>query len=232
MALENSRLLAASLTAAVLGAACSTPTEATPAPQPQQPAGGIAAETPAAKPQDPQGGTLEERVRDERTKALVAQYLRNAQGLRSNGDLGAAELELLRAKELAPGNDEVITLLRAVHAEQGKPLGTIGTYADQMAKLREIGEERARTSVQTQLQRAEQMSAERNFAGAIEELRVATLTIETKDEMEWGNLRQQVDAAKKEAETRYDEQQRQSQAELNAKQAEELRRQFAEREAR
>ena len=238
MALENSRLLAASLTAAVLGAACSTPTEATPAPQSpptQQPgsgnaSGGAAVSTPTSA-QDPTR-TLEERVRDERNKALVDQYLRNAQALRSNGDLGAAELELLRAKELAPGNESVLTLLNSVMAEQGKPIGTATKWADEMVKRDQIGQDRARTTVQTQLQRAAELSTQRNFAGAVEELRVAALTIQLKDDMDWGGLKKQVDDAKAEAERNYDEQQRQSQAELNQKQAEELRRQFAEREAR
>ena len=231
MALENSRLLAASLTAAVLGVSCSTPTEATPAPQPTT--DNAAAKATPSGTQDPQPGrTLEERVRDERQKALVDNYVRAATALRSNGDLGAAKLELLKAKDLAPGNAEVLSLLSAVQAELGEPAGTITTIGDEFVRIQQIGEERARTTVQTQLQKSQQMMSDRNFAGAIEELRIAALTIQVKDDMDWAGLPQQVQAAKAEAERLYDDQQRQSQAELNQKQAEELRRRYAEAEAR
>jgi hypothetical protein len=221
MALEKSRLLA-SLTAAVLGAACSSTPSDTPPPQPDKGKSGAGA-------QEPQG--VPDRVRDERNNALVQTYLQHAQALRSNGDLGAAELELLRAKELAPGNQEVLSLLRAVAAEQGKPAGTIRDYGEQMQERQKIGEDRARTEVQTRVQKAQQMSTEHNFAGAIEELRIAELTISVKDDMDWGPLPQQVKNAKAEAEKSYDQQQRASQAELNAKQAEEVRRRYQESEA-
>ncbi len=222
MALENSRLLAASLTAAMIGASCSTPTESPQAPPPANP-------TPQ---QDPQGPALADRVRDERAKALLDTYLRAARSLRANGDLGAAKMELLKAKEVAPANEEVLSLLTAVQYELGEPAGRVTTWADEQMRLRQIGEERARTTVQGQLQAAQSMMAQRNFAGAIEELRIAALTIQVKDDIDWQALPEQVAAAKAAAEQGAEEQQRQSQAELNAKQAEQLRQQFAENEAR
>jgi type II secretory pathway component GspD/PulD (secretin) len=231
MALEHSRLLAASLTAAVLGTSCSTPpdsTNPTPNPAAGQASGGAADPTPGQ--QDPQG--LEDKVSQQRRQALVENYLRTAQSLRSNGDLTAAKMELLKAKELSPANDEVRTLLASVQAELGEPIGTITTYAQGQEQLRQIGEERARTSVRTQLQKAEQQKTERNYAGAIEELRIAALAIELKTDLDWADLPQQVKAAQADAERLYDEQQRQSQAQLNAQAAEQLRREYAEAEAR
>jgi type II secretory pathway component GspD/PulD (secretin) len=222
MALEHPRLLAASLTAAVFGASCSTPTDTQAAP----------AERPSATDQDPQGPTLADRVRDERTRALVEHYLTAARTLRSNGDLGAAKMELLKAKELAPANAEVLSLLTAVQYELGEPPGRVTTWADEQLRLQQIGEERARTTVQSQLQNARAMMASSNFAGAIEELRVAALTIDVKPDVDWQDLPQQVRAAQAQAEQLYEEQQRRSQAELNAQQAEQLRRQFLENEAR
>lgn len=225
MALDNSRLLAASLTAAVFGASCSTPSEETARPG--------TSPTPTSSTQDPQAPTtLEDRVREERRQALVTQYLRSAQALRSNGDLGAAKLELLKAKELSPGNQEVLSLLASVQAELGEPAGRVNNYADEQLRLRQIGEERARATVQTQLQKAQQAVADRNYAGAIEELRVAALTIEVKDDVDWQDLPQQVRTAQAEAERLYTDQQRQNQAELNAQQAEQLRRQYVEAEQR
>jgi len=206
----------------MIGASCSTPTESPQAPPPANP-------TPE---QDPQGPTLADRVRDERAKALLDTYLRAARSLRANGDLGAAKMELLKAKEVAPANEEVLSLLTAVQYELGEPAGRVTTWADEQMRLRQIGEERARTTVQGQLQKAQSMMAERNFAGAIEELRVAALTIQVKDDIDWQALPQQVAAAKASAEQGAEEQQRQSQAELNAQQAEQLRRQYAENEAR
>jgi type II secretory pathway component HofQ len=229
MALENSRLLAASLTAAVLGASCSTPTEAPQTPT-QQPA---ATPTPTATPtaQDP-NRTPEERVRDERNQALVENYVRSAQALRSNGDLGAAKIELLKAKQLAPANTEVLTLLNSVMAELGEPVGTLSNISEEWVRLQQIGEERARTDVATRLQNAERKSADRNLAGALEELRLAALSIQMKPDMEWGTLPQQVQTAQQAAERAYDDQQRQAQADVTARQAEELRRRYAEEEAR
>jgi general secretion pathway protein D len=221
MALENSRLLAASLTAAVLGVSCSTSSDAPPM---SGDADGAATKESQGAQQDP--------VQNERRDALVANYLRNAQALRSNGDLGAAKFELLKAKELSPGNQDVLTLLASVQAELGEPVGRINDFADESVRLRLIGEERARTSVQTQLQKAQQMSNEKDYAGAIEELRVAALAIQVKDDMDWGTLPADVAQAQKQAESNYDAQQRQSQAELNSKQAEELRKRYAEAEAR
>ncbi len=229
MALENSRLLAASLTAAVLGASCSTPTEA---PQPQNSTPTESA-SPTGSTQDPQGQAgLEEKVGHERRKALVDHYLLSAQTLRSHGDLPEAKSQLQKANDLMPGNQEVLTLLAAVQAELGEPPGRVVDWATSEQEKMAIGQDRARTAVRNSLQKAQQMSTERNFAGAIEELRVAALTIEIRNDMDWEGLDKQVVTQKEQAEKLYDEQQRASQAAMNAQQAEQLRRQYVENESR
>jgi type II secretory pathway component GspD/PulD (secretin) len=250
MALEPSRLLAASITAAVLGTACSTPSDSMPSSDDgartesagtpttggsSSPAARFAA-TPqnpgrADGSQDPQG-SLEDRVSRERTQALVDNYLRTAQALRANGDLQAAKVELLKAKDLSPANAEVRTLLASVQAELGEPIGTINTFAQEQDALQRIGEERARTTIIGRLQTASDKSAVRDFAGALEELRLASLAIEVSNNIDWQDLPQRVAAAKAEAETQYDEQQRQSQAAKNAEAAAVLQREYAETAAR
>lgn len=238
MAFEHPRLLAASLTAAVLGTSCSTPpesnTESTSPPSDMTAGEPRAGGSGAARSgtQDPRPDTLEGRVSEERRRALVANYLANAQGLRANGKLEAAKSELLKAKELAPGNDEVRTLLASVQAELGEPAGRIVNYQDEQVRLRQIGEERARASVAMQLREAREAMAAKNYAGALEQLRLASLAIELKDDYDWGGLQQQVGEASAEAERLYDEQQRESQARQNADLAERLRRENSEMEAR
>jgi type II secretory pathway component GspD/PulD (secretin) len=229
MALEHPRLLAASLIGLFLATSCSTPPETTtPASSPPT---APAASTPTQEPQQPQ--QPQERVSDERRRALVAKYLSNAQGLRSNGNLEAAKRELLKAKELSPTNEEVLTLLRSVQAELGEPPGRASTYAEEQLRLRQIGDERALANVQAQLQKAQQMMADKNYAGAVDELRVAQLAITAKkDDMDWKDLPSQVEKARVEAEKLYDEQRQQSQAKQNEEAAEQLRRQYAETEAR
>ncbi len=233
MALEHPRLLAASLTAAILGTSCSTPSDSsTPAnpddgnPQAGQPESG----QPAT--QDPVSQGQMDKVQSERRAALIANYLATAQSLRSKGELQAAKLELLRAKELNPNDDLVRQQLAAVQAELGEPAGTIVTYAEEMARLRQIGEQRARVNVEMQLQKAKAAMADKNFAGALEELRLAALTIELKDQVDWMDLPAQVATTKAEAEKAYDEQQRASQAQQTAELAERLRAEYQAKEAR
>lgn len=226
MALEHPRLLAASLIGLFLAASCSTPHESTPASTPTT--APHAASTPTQEPQ----GQQPERVSDERRHALVAKYLSNAQGLRSNGNLEAAKRELLKAKELAPANEEVLTLLRSVQAELGEPPGRVSTYAEEQLRLRTIGEERALANVQAQLQKAQQAMADKNYAGAVEELKVAKLAIDANKDMDWKDLPAQVAKTTTDAEKLYDEQRQQSQAKKNEEAAEQLKRAYAESEAR
>jgi type II secretory pathway component GspD/PulD (secretin) len=227
MALENSRLLAASLTAAVLGASCSTPTEANSTPQDPN----KTAEQPATEPtaQDP---GLEAKVAHERRMALLDQYVRSAQKLRSQGDLREAKSQLLAANELVPGNAEVLSLLGAVQAELGEPIGSQKTWAEMQMELRRIGEDRARQEVRNSLQKAGELAGNKDFAGALEQLRIAAVAIEVKNDMDWEGLDKQVATQRAETETAYDAQQRQSQEAQNAIAAERQRQEFVANEAR
>jgi len=243
MALEHPRLLASSLTVAFLAASCSLPTDGSNEPgiQPISAAsgasdGGVAlTDELLATEQDPQGQQAAQgqgKVAEQRKAVLVANWLDNARKLRMQGELQAAKLELLKAKDMAPANERVRSELAAVQAELGEPIGVLTTYGDEVVRLQKIAEERARSTVQTQLQSARQHMADKDFAGAIEELRRAALAIEIKNDVDWMGLPAQVDAAKAEAERLYDEQQRESQAAENAQLAEQLRREFERNQAR
>lgn len=230
MALEHPRLLAASLTAAILGTSCSTPSDNT-TNAPTDPSGQANANAPQAAPQagaqDPQ-----DRVSDERRAALVAKYLENAETLRAHGNLLAAKSELLKAREFAPANERVLGLLAAVQAELGEPAGTVRMYGDEQMRLRGIAEERMRADVTEKLRKAEGMSSDKNFAGALEELSRATLIVSTKPDMNWADLPQQVANKKAEIEKLYDDQQRATHAAATQELAARLRAEYAEAEAR
>lgn len=239
MALEHPRLLAASLTAAILGTACSTPSDSStdanqqnPSNQPADPA----VADPAAGATDPVASgaqdPMSDKVQAERRAALVQNFLATAQSLRAKGELRAAKMELLKAKELNPNDDQVRTILASVQAELGEPEGLATTYGEEAARLRDIGEQRMRANVEMQIQKAAAAMADRNFAGALEELRIAALTIELKDQVDWQDLPGKVQAAKAEADKAYDAQQRETQAAQNSELAERLRLEFQQKEAR
>lgn len=254
MALEHPRLLAASLTFALLGTSilstsCSTPNDASNEASNGSASAGDSSSAagmpmtgepssntnliPQGQGQDPQGqGT----VSDQRNAALVAFWLDNARKLRSRGELQAAKLELLKAKELAPRNDDVRRQLSAVQAALGEPVGQIKSYIDEVNRLQQIREDQARASVQNQLSMAQQRVASKDYAGAIDQLRQAGLAIEVTGDIDWMGLDAQVKSATDESEGLYDEQQRQSQADENAQLAEQLRKEYqrlqAQRRAR
>jgi hypothetical protein len=82
------------------------------------------------------------------------------------------------------------------------------------------------------MQRAKDHVEAKRYTLAIEDLRVAALVIEAKNDMNWGDLPAQVQAMQSEASSRYDEAQRQDQAKLNAQLQEVNRRREAEAYAR
>jgi tetratricopeptide (TPR) repeat protein len=130
-------------------------------------------------------------VAEQRRDALVGYWLENARKLRVNGKLEDARSELMKAREMAPNDAGVAAELAAVRAELG-PAG-----ADLMSG---IAKQRAVAHVQFQLQTAEQLMAQKNYAGAIEALRRAELAIEMAHEADWGDLPAQVKAARAKAE--------------------------------
>lgn len=246
MALEHSRLLAASLTAAVFGASCSTSGESTPTPVSETP---TSSDTPSGgsaenrqEPQDPV--SIEERVDRERRRALAERGLEVAKALRLNGDLPSAKSELLKILELmrsdsatqaaglVEARDEARSLLAAVQAELGEPVGSPQTWQEEQQRLRTIGEERARADVMSAMQRAQDKlkdaTSTQVTSAAIEELRVAALTIETKSDMNWGDLPAQVKLLQAEAAQVHDTLQRSLQASENARQQALLRAQNRE----
>ena len=229
MALEHPRLLAASLTVAFLAAACSFSTEGSNELE-GWPSAATAGDGEASTNQDP-ASQGQASIADQRKVVLVTHWLDNARKLRMRGELQAAKLELLKAKDLSPTNEQVRSELAAVQAELGEPIGVITTLGDEVMRMQKISEERARATVQTQLQNAQQEMANKNFAGAVEELRRASLAIEIKSDMDWMGLSAQVATATAEAERLYNEQQRASQAAENAQLAEQLRREFERAQA-
>ncbi|MBL8755433.1 MAG: hypothetical protein JNK15_19185, partial [Planctomycetes bacterium] len=158
--------------------------------------------------------------------------MRSAQQLRSQGDLREAKSQLLKANDLVPGNAEVMSLLGAVQAELGEPVGNAKTWAEMQIELRKIGEDRARQEVRGNMQKAAELAGNKDYAGALEELRIAALAVELKNDMDWEGLDKQVAAQRAETETAYDAQQRQSQAAQNAVAAERQRQEYIANEAR
>jgi tetratricopeptide (TPR) repeat protein len=231
MALDHSRLLAASLTAAaLLGTSCSTPSDSD-QPKPGQPGaqgpGGTGQPAPGTTPQG-QGGTLEA----QRRAALAEKYYETAQALRLEGKLDAALSELLKAKEMQPENAQILNLLTAVRAELGHPAERADDWRNDQERWMRINHERARAAVQNNLQTARNAMAESNFVSAIDTLRIANLTIQTQDQVDWADLPDQVKTLLADAEQKRDEQVRAREAERNQELAARLRAERAEEEAR
>ena len=239
MALEHPRLLAASLTVALIGTSCSTPIDPSCNPDGSNGstttseaslsggtsmAGGAVSSN--QDPQEPQGT-----VADQRRAALVEHWLENARKLRTRGELQAAQLELLKAKDMAPRNENVRAQLSAVQAELGLPAGVQKDFGDEVMRLQRVSEEHARATVQHQLQTAQQRMSDKDFAGAIDELRRAALGIEIKNDIDWMGLPAKVQRTKDEAERLYDSQERESQASQNAQLADQLRREYERNQA-
>lgn len=239
MALEHPRLLAASLTVALIGTSCSTPIDPSSNPDGSNGttttseaslsggtsmAGGAVSSN--QDPQDPQGT-----VADQRRAALVEHWLENARKLRTRGELQAAQLELLKAKDMAPRSENVRAQLSAVQAELGLPAGVQKDFGDEVMRLQRVSEEHARATVQQQLQTAQQRMSDKDFAGAIDELRRAALGIEIKNDIDWMGLPAKVQTTKDEAERLYDSQERESQASQNAQLADQLRREYERNQA-
>jgi len=233
MALDHSRLLAASLTVALFGGVSCSTTDSADSPASESksgtaPAAGTVATTPAAQAatQDPQG------LEAARRKALVEKYLEVGQRLRAEGKLDAAMMELLRAKELDENNEQVRNLIAAVSAEQGNPVGTALSFHDEQERLAQIQADRRRSAVNEKLQGARDQMASMNFAGAVDSLRLATLDIEVANEQDWGSLPAQVASLRAEAEKKLDAQMRAKQEELSQQLATKLREEFEANQSR
>ena len=203
MAPENLRLLAVLLAIPLFGTSCSAPIDTSsrvsngPANVEVAPASGPAISSvkspSASEPQEQRPQS----VAEQRTEALLAHWLANARKLRASGELEAARLELLQAKEIAPRNQTVAAELAAVIAEIGVPAGRIWEGGIRQPA---IAEQRARAVVQFHLKSAQQRMTDKDYAGAIDELRKAELEIKLKNDIDWGDLPAQVQVALKKAE--------------------------------
>ncbi len=228
MAIEHPRLLAASLTAALFSVvSCSGPgsTSTDPAGDPGTNPG-MTAQDPAAP------GAQEPAIDQQRRNALVAKYLEDARNLRNEGKLDAALFQLLKAKELSPANNEVLGLIAVINAEQGRPAGSAVSFHEEQQRLRQINEERRRTSVMGRLQGAREAMGQANYTTAIDLLRLAQLDIDVAPEQDWGDLAAQTRALTEEATRKQAEQSRQRQAEINDQLAAQLRAEHEAAEAR
>ncbi len=231
MALEHPRLLAASLTAALAGASCSTSSETT----------NTDSQTPVADPsaaaatqQDPQQGGSN--LDQQRRAALVAKYLEVGERLRLDGKLDAALHELLKAKDLQPENEKVLSMIAAVQAERGVPVGgAVDFHSEQMAQ-QGIADDRSRALVTEKLQRARELMASQDYAGAVNELNHAKVITSTRDQVDWKGMQQDVAGLLSDAEQKLAEQKREQQSafndQLSRRLAEERRQSEARRRAR
>ena len=132
-------------------------------------------------------------IREQRAQALVEHWLGNARKMRAVGELEAAHLELLKAKELGPTNEAVaaeMAELRRIYTPPAKI-----NYDGAQRRFPQIAEQRAKAMVDYQLQTANKLISKRDYKGAAEELRRAELAIEAKQDIDWGDLPQQVKQA-------------------------------------
>lgn len=144
-------------------------------------------------------------VEAQRVRLLVQHYLDEAQKLRIAGKLEEARYLALQAKNLAPQNEQVQTMLTQIGAELGEGTGHVQSFADQQQRLLMIREERARAEVQGRLASAKELSSKGNFSAALQELRAAQLSVDIGTAFEWGTLPQEVRDAIAQTEAQRDE---------------------------
>lgn len=206
MTFKHLRLLAVSVTVVLFGTSCSTAVDTSSIDTSSNLSNGL------AKEPSPQ-------VRAERRRALVVHWLANARKLRAQGELQAAYLELLKAKDMAPRNQLVAADLATLKAEIGIPAGVMSDFDGSPMRLTSIAAVRARATVQHQLQIAQQRMSDKDYAGAVDELRRAALGIKIKNDIDWGEQSAQVQDALARAQRLHDaqEQERKTSAKQSAK---------------
>lgn len=120
--------------------------------------------------------------------------------------MAAARFELLKAKDMAPRNQIVAVELAEIGAEIGWPAGVTHDYSEVQWRLTRNTGERARATVHHRLQVAQQRMSDKDYAGAVDELRLAALGIKIKNDIDWGELSAQVQDALDQAQHAYDAQ--------------------------
>lgn len=210
MAIETPRLLAASLAIALIGSSCSAPIDTSNKVSEDLAndvdlatgTSPITADKPASPPTRQAPAQEQEQapptIAEQRAAALAEHWLENARKLRASGKLQAAKLELLKAKDVAPGNQVVTAKLAELRAELGEPAPDSANPAGSM-RMPVIAAQRARAMVQWQLQSAQGCMVNKDYTGAIEKLRGAALQIRGKNDIDWGDLPAQVKAAREKA---------------------------------
>lgn len=238
MKLDRQGLLAASITAVLLGTtACSSPKSSDPASNSNQPGANPSAAannpTPGTGTQDP--AAQDQSLAAQRDRLLVEQYLSNAEALRRQGtvdSLAAARLELLKAHDLRPADERINSLLNTVSAELNLPAGTVSSFADEQSRLQRIHEERQRNEVIALLDSGNQALTQQNFGRAIEDFRRAVWSIELGRYVAWGDLEGRARTALADAQRKRDEAERAEKDEIRRRAAAELRATEEENEAR
>ncbi|MDA0372689.1 MAG: hypothetical protein O2865_02785 [Planctomycetota bacterium] len=134
--------------------------------------------------QDPQ-------IEAQRRSILLEQYIENAERLRSLGTpsgLEAAQLELLKAREISAEDERVVRLLGVIAAELGLPAATTESFADEQERLEKVSQERRKAEVASLLDSGNRALADKNYGRAIEDFRRAMLHIELGRYVSWGDL--------------------------------------------
>ncbi len=133
----------------------------------------------------PQGQSL----KAERAKFLTERYLQDARELRSSGRNEEALSLLLRAKELSPANQDVLSALAEVQSalQPGHP-GTGQSFAEQMQRLWQIREQRARQDALQRMEAAERSITNEDYEAAIADLDAVLLRIDVAPDIDWQDI--------------------------------------------
>lgn len=225
MAPSPSHRLAASLATALLTVSCSTPTEVAtdanqPVPAATQPAPTPSTEPAPAKPTQPSNETAPAEqseppaaqpqpskpltIAEQRAAALAEHWLQSARKLRANGDLARAYAELVQAERAAPDNQavaaEMAELLKVYTPD--KPAVRKPAVRKPSPRMSRIAQQRAVAMVEYQLRTALQRTAQKDYDGALEQLREAEQGIARHKTIDWGDLEAKIRAAQADAKRR------------------------------
>ncbi len=196
MIMERPRLLAASITALLFFVSSCTTTPV------QTDGDGPKLDAATGHETGQQG---QDQLRAQQRKALLKKYLGDARQARLHGNLETAYRLALQAREIAPGEREVQSLLVSLRREMGLEGESPVEFGKAMSELRQIAHERARVEVRSLLQAGQEAADEENFTTAIQNVKRALLTIDVKPEVAWGSLEDQARTLLSEIEARQEQ---------------------------
>ncbi|MFO1052857.1 MAG: hypothetical protein U1F36_11635 [Planctomycetota bacterium] len=236
MKLDRQSLLAASITAALLGTiSCSAPKSSGADSPTNTDKPVVAAPSDSSRGGQQGQGTQDNSLQAQRERLQLETYLENAESLRRQGTkdaLEAARLELLKAHDLRPDDARVAQLISAVSAELGMPAGTITSFADEQSRLQGIQEQRYKSEVVGLLDSGDQALAQQNYARALEDFRRAVWTIDLARYVGWGDLEPRAKTALADAMKKRDEAESAERNEIRRQAAAQLRASEEAKEAR